>query len=317
MVVKFWGVRGSIPTPLSSREIFNKVKKIFILSKNVKLDTEEEIENFFNNLPLSIKYTYGGNTPCISIETEKSFIILDMGSGARNLGEYILTLNRFKNGGELHIFFSHTHWDHIQGLPFFNLLYDKRFKLIFYSPFEDIEERLRAQQRFEFFPVKFDDTPSLKEFIILKEKNFIKLNNEIEVYWNTLIHPGGSFSYKFVKNSKSVVYATDTEFYKIDQKFMDAIVKSWNGADVLIFDAQYTPEEYIKKINWGHSSTLIAVDVALSANVKKLILFHYDPIYNDDFIENSLRRAKEYLETINGTQNLEILLSYEGLTIEI
>jgi len=317
IIIKFWGVRGSIPTPLESSDIYNKLMKTLILAQEVELDNEEKINNFLNNLPFSIKGNYGGNTPCVSIEVNDFLLIFDFGSGIRKLGYEIMNNKKFQNGGEIHLFISHTHWDHIQGLPFFPPLYDKKFKLIFYSPFPDIKERLEFQQKFEFFPVNFFDTPSQKEFIILEKDKIINFNSNLKVSHHSLIHPGGSFGYKVSFNNKSVVYATDTEFYKIDAKFIDEITKIWNNIDVLIFDAQYTPEEYIYKINWGHSSTFLAVDVALSINAKKLVLFHYDPVYDDYFIENSLKRANEYLNFVASNSKLEVIASYEGLSIEI
>ncbi len=318
MKITFWGVRGSIPTPLSPAEIYTKIKKVLILAQGVDISTEEKIKNFLDNLPLSIRGVYGGNTPCVSVETEGSLIIFDIGSGARLLGYKILQMPQFKNGGVIHIFLSHTHWDHIQGLPFFAPAYNKNFKLIFYSPFPDIKERLSFQQDSKYFPARLEDIPSVKEFVVLKkEKETITIDKELKVCWNSLIHPGDSFAYKLASKNKSMVYATDTEFYKIDEEFMNTVTKLWKNTDVLIFDAQYTPEEYVNKISWGHSSTLMAVDVALKANAKRLVLFHHEPTYTDDFIENTLRRAKEYLNTIEPTSSLEIITAYEGLTIEI
>ncbi len=317
MKIQFWGVRGSIPTPQSPEDIYNKMKKLLILSRGVDMSSDEKIRSFLNNLPLSIRGVYGGNTPCISVQCDGTLVILDMGSGARALGFKILQMPEFKNGGIIHIFFSHTHWDHIQGLPFFAPAYNKNFKLIFYSPFPDIEKRLSFQQKPEYFPARLEEIPSAKEFKVLKKSEIVNINNKVEVLWNKLIHPGGSYAYKVVFNNKSVVYATDTEFYKIDEEFMEEIANLWSNTDVLIFDAQYTPEEYINKINWGHSSTLMAVDVALRANAKRIVLFHHDPTYTDEFIENTERRAKEYLNTIAPTSDLQIIPAYEGLTIEI
>ncbi len=317
MEVKFWGVRGSFPVPITPEEFRIKTRKLLKLSRGVDISTGEKIENFLNNLPRAISGIYGGNTSCVSVKTEKHLLIFDMGSGARILGYNILQMPEYRDGGVLDIFFSHTHWDHIQGLPFFAPLYMKNFKLIFYSPFQTIKERLVLQQKFDYFPIGLEQLASQKEFKNLKNLKSLEFDDGTKIVWHKLIHPGDSYSYKVSNSEKSVVYATDTEFYKIDEEFMDEVASVWDKADVLIFDAQYSPEEYIKKISWGHSSTLMAIDIALKCNVKRLVLFHHEPNYSDEFIDNSFKRAKEYLNTVAPESNLEIIPAFEGLKIEV
>ncbi|MBN1897576.1 MAG: MBL fold metallo-hydrolase [Spirochaetes bacterium] len=317
MIVKFWGVRGSTPTPLSPAEFQVKIKKLLTLSNKVDLSNDEKVDNFLNNLPLSIRSIYGGNTPCVSVEADDTFIILDMGSGARPLGNELMQKPHYQNGGTFHVFLSHTHWDHIQGLPFFSPIYNPKFKLIFYSPFADIKQRLAFQQQEAFFPAKLEDIPCEKEFRIIKDQKIINIDDNLKVEWKRMVHPGDSFSYKITHNNKSMVYATDAEFYKIDEAFMEEVSHLWKGAELLIFDAQYTPEEYINKISWGHSSTIMSVDIALQSESKRLVLFHHEPAYSDELIENTLSRAEEYLATIAPDSSLKIIPAYEGLVFEI
>ncbi len=318
MEITFWGVRGSIPTPISSNEIKEKIKKSLILSRGIDLSSEENLNLFLKKLPINIYGTIGGNTPCVSIvDEDDNFLIFDMGSGARYLGFEILKMKRFQNNKVLNIFFSHTHWDHIQGLPFFAPAYNKEFKLKMYSPIKNLEKRLITQQLEEFFPVPLKNIPASIEFITLDLKYPFKVSKNSKIEITKLNHPGNSYAYKLISKEKTVIYATDTEFYKIDEKFMTEIGKKWQNTDILIFDAQYTPEEYIKKINWGHSSTMVAVDIGLQIKAKKLILFHHDPIYNDDFIINTVKKAYKYMNMIEPNSNMEIIAAYEGLKIEL
>ncbi len=318
MKIKFWGVRGSLPTPISTNEIKNKIRKSLILAKGVNLDTEDKIDKFLDKLPISIYGTYGGNTPCVSVlDDDDNFLILDMGSGIRDLGYYILSSDYFKVNKTLNIFLSHTHWDHIQGFPFFVPAYMKDFTLVFHSPFKNLKERLITQQQYDFFPVELKNLPSKIGFQVLDVEKAYRLSAHTNIKITKLNHPGDSYAYNIISKDKSVIYATDTEFYKIDERFILEVGNKWLNPDVLIFDAQYTPEEYIKKISWGHSSTMVAVDIGLKVNAKKLVLFHHDPTYSDDFITNTVEKAYSYLKAISPESNMEIIAAYEGLEINI
>ncbi len=316
MEIKFWGVRGSLPTPLTIEAIKNKIKKSLILSKNVDTSSEDKINNFLTQLPLSIYGTFGGNTPCISVkDNHDNIIILDMGSGARQLS-YELKAN-YPEGKAIYIFFSHTHWDHIQGIPFFLPIYDKNFTLIFHSPKPDLENRLILQQKFEFFPAGFHQTPSKKVIKIINEGEPISIGEDLSINSYKLAHPGDSYAYKITSNNRSVIYATDAEFYHIDDQFINKMSSFWLNAEILIFDAQYTLEEYINKINWGHSTDTMAVDIAVKCNVKKLVLFHHEPNYSDELIETTVKKSNEYLKLLYPDYRLEIMGAYEGLTFNI
>ncbi|MDD5066050.1 MAG: MBL fold metallo-hydrolase [bacterium] len=316
MEIKFWGVRGSIPTPLNSQDIKLKIRKSLLLARDVDTSTEEKLDYFLNQLPFSVYGTFGGNTPCVSVQDDHdNIIILDMGSGARGLG-YDLK-QRYPNGKALYIFLSHTHWDHIQGIPFFLPIYDKNFTLIFHSPKLDIEERLIAQQEEKFFPAQFHHTFSKKMIKHIKENDELEINKDLFISSYKLMHPGDSFAYKITSNNKSVIYATDAEFYQLNEEFMNKMHQFWFNAEAIIFDAQYTMQEYISKINWGHSTNTMAVDIAVHCKIKKLILFHHEPIYTDEFIETTVRKSKEYLNILYPDYPLEILGAYEGLAINI
>jgi len=316
MNIKFWGVRGSIPSPLSADEIREKIKKSILLSRNVDTSTDDKLDHFLGQLPPSLYGTYGGNTPCISIELSTGpILVLDIGSGARNLGYYLM--EKYPGTKNIHILMSHTHWDHIQGLPFFLPVYDENSTLIFYSPKKDLEERLIFQQQPMYFPKAFHDLPCIKIVKTIPEKSKIEVDSNLSFYAYKLIHPGDSYAFKIVHKDKFIIYATDTEFYQINEAFIDKTVELWGEPEVLIFDAQYTPEEYIKKVHYGHSTSIVAVDIAVKCKTKKLILFHHEPMYTDDFIDNTVRKAKEYLDVVEPGNTMEIIGAYEGLEITV
>ena len=274
--IKFWGVRGSVPVPG----------------------------------PGTVKT--GGNTSCVEVRCGKHLIILDAGTGIRMLGNEL-----FKEGRiEAHIFISHVHWDHIQGFPFFGPAFIKDNKFFLYggkNVTTTLEEALYGQMNYPNFPVMIKDLPSGIAFNDLDEGEVITIgDNEVMVNNVKLNHPNGVYSYRIDHGGSSLVYATDTEHYATpDSK----LIEFARGADLLIYDAQYFPEEYTgesgggSKVGWGHSTMVEGARVAKEAGIKKLVLFHHDPMHTDDLIDEKERRAKEHFENS--------IAAREGMVIEL
>lgn len=261
MFVTFWGTRGSISTPGSSTE------------------------------------KYGGNTPCISVRHKDTDIILDAGTGIRNLGLELMRQAKQQDYQlNLHLFLSHTHWDHIQGLPFFAPAYMASTKLVIYgSPNKErfLEGILQGQMDVDYFPVGMNALAadlSINE--ISKEKIQI---DSVTVDWEEQIcHPGGSVRYRLNVAGKKVVYATDIELDKIfrseenveenkalAQEYCDFI----RDADLLIADGQYTEKEYPYRVGWGHSTIPVVVEIAYQQRVKQLAIFHHEPQHSDAILD--------------------------------
>ncbi|MFA4922554.1 MAG: MBL fold metallo-hydrolase, partial [Candidatus Neomarinimicrobiota bacterium] len=219
-----------------------------------------------------------------------------------------------KNGLDLHIFITHTHWDHIHGFPFFTPAFFPNNKLTFYSPHPNLKERLEVQQDFRFFPVSLEHMPAKKEFVLLEHNSTINLG-EVKISNHPLYHPGGSFSYRIEWNGKSIVYATDSEYKNLDRESTKQYIDFFRGADLLIFDAQYTFEEAIHKEDWGHSSALVGVEFAVEAGVKRLALFHHEPERNDFEIQDILKKSIDFKKINFPKQKLDIFLAMEGLEI--
>jgi len=278
--IKFWGVRGSIPTPG----------------------------------PTTVRY--GGNTPCVELRlSEDKFFILDAGSGLRELGVYLTKLGKPVKS---HIFISHMHWDHIQGIPFFVPALIPGNEFIFYGA-EDadssLQEILENQMNHVNFPIEMKDMASKLNFKALQEDTY-----EIDsVKFETFL------GFKFYVNGKSLVYISDNEPYPTnnetiendDQDFVEdsneKLVEFVKKADILIHDAQYTPEEYESRYQWGHSPYNFTVDIALKAKVKKLVIFHHDPLHDDNFVDEMIVKAQEIARSAKS--DLEIIGAREGLQI--
>jgi phosphoribosyl 1,2-cyclic phosphodiesterase len=275
--VRFWGVRGSIPTPgPGTAEI-------------------------------------GGNTSCVEVRAGGLLLVFDGGTGLRLLGNSLLRHMPI----EAWIFFSHVHWDHIQGFPFFTPAFVRGNVIHMYGGVKvsgTLEETLAGQMENPSFPVHLSEMGAKMNFTDLEEGELVELPSKegpVKISNTRGNHPNGVYAYRVDHAGHSVMYATDTEHYAIvDPK----LKKLAEGVDVLIYDAQYTPEEYagvsgMPKTGWGHSTFEAAVELAKAAGVKKLVLYHHDPGQDDKAVRDKERRARELFPNS--------IAAYEGLTIQL
>jgi phosphoribosyl 1,2-cyclic phosphodiesterase len=268
MTLRFWGVRGSTPTAVAA------------------------------NLG------YGGNTPCASVMTETDeLLIFDAGSGLRALGAELMRLEKMPR--KLHLFCTHFHWDHLQGLPFFAPLYRKETELAIYSAHdpEELHEILGLQMGAPYFPVEFDEVPSQVELWQIGSKG-VKVGG-VKVEGFPLNHPQGAQGYRITGVGKTIVFATDHEHG--DEEIDANLLEVARGADVLIYDAQYTADEYASRAGWGHGTWVAAVEVAAAAGVGKLVLFHHDPEHDDAAIDAIVAVARErFAETVAAREGMAV-----------
>lgn len=262
--VQFWGVRGSIACPGK--------------------DT----------------IRYGGNTPCIEMRVGKERLIFDAGTGIRLLGEQMISesLSSSNTGTTGHIFFSHSHWDHIQGFPFFTPAFMAGNHFDIYGGLTpngiSIKERLNTQMMDPNFPVPLKIMGAEMHFHNLAVGAVVKIG-DATVTSVSLNHPGGATGYRVNYDGRSAAYITDTEHHI---GTLDAnILKFIEGVDLFIYDCTYTDEEYTRpnssKVGWGHSTWQEGVRLAQVASVKELVIFHHDPSHDDLFMDEVARSAKE------------------------
>jgi len=315
MKIKFWGVRGSIPTPSTSAQIKKKIRRVVHQLYDKKITDRHAADSYIDGLSSIEAGLIGGNTACIEIRADDQLIILDMGSGIKRLGNYILKHDQTAEGLDVHIFITHTHWDHILGFPFFAPAFLPNNRLHFYSGHPNLKERLETQQDFRFFPVALHHMGASKEFIQLKHHSSTDIG-KVKISNYPLHHPGGSFGYRIEHEGKTIAYATDSEYKDLNKSSMKKPLELFKNADLIIFDAQYTFEEAIHKEDWGHSSALIGIDIAIQANVKRLALFHHEPERDDFEIEDILKKSIDYKNINYPTSNIDIFLAEEGLEIK-
>lgn len=282
MEVQFWGTRGSIPTP--------------------GLETVR----------------YGGNTTCLEIRHKDDFIIIDAGTGIRALGNKLL--RERGSTSDVHLLITHTHWDHIQGLPFFLPAFIKGKKLRIFGPHNhqsSFDKVLADQMQFSYFPVNFSQLQADISPRTLHELESFEIGS-IKVTPKYVNHPVPTLAYRMESDGKSITFMTDVEPYRDilyggvcpsedeREEFEDvqAAVREQNqqivdfakGSDILIMDAQYTKEEYLNgRVGWGHTSIEDAIDIGIAAGVTQLLLFHHDPDRTDEQLEALVNLHRERL----------------------
>ncbi len=234
----------------------------------------------------------GGNTSCVEVVVGDTRIVLDAGSGLRGLGDELVA------GGpsQTTLLLSHLHWDHIQGLPFFTPIYLPGHRVEVVSGPNGVmplADALRRQMSAPFFPVEFDEVSAQVSTREARAGEALKIG-DVTVRMARLNHPDPVWGYRLEHGGRSVVYATDTEHYECVDPVLRKLAA---GADTLIYDAQYTPEEYRgeagpARVGWGHSTWTAAVELARAAGVRQLVLFHHDPRRDDDAVAAIEARAR-------------------------
>jgi len=298
MRLVFWGTRGSISTPGKQT------------------------------------VRYGGNTPCVELRlNNEQLIILDAGTGLRNLGEKLI------EGGKslkAHILISHPHWDHIQGFPFFKPAFISGNEFTIIGGETDrvsLQKMISDQMNKVYFPVQLNELKATLKFRQVGEEEFSIGDARVQTLF--VNHPTFAIGYRIAHKGKSVVYISDNEPFdrrvaqtlrNVDKQIVDLYLRSTGdpnqriydfvkNADVLIHDTTYTPEEYVDRVGWGHSHYLFTLDVAAQGKVKQLVLFHHDPGHSDEKIDDMLKKCRNEIRTRRF--HFECVAAMEGMEIKL
>jgi phosphoribosyl 1,2-cyclic phosphodiesterase/tetratricopeptide (TPR) repeat protein/anti-anti-sigma regulatory factor len=315
MKVRFWGARGSIPAPISPEQIEEKICRAILQMPDISPRDESAVRAYVRQLPPLQRGTAGGNTPCIEIESTGETIILDAGSGIRRLGLEMLKGVFGRGEGTIHLLISHTHWDHIQGFPFFLPAFVRGNRVLIYGV-HNLRQAFEDQMASTYFPVPLSSMKSQLTFIPIQPgQSFTIGQTQVAILKNP--HPGDSYSFRFEDQHSSLVYASDVEYKQLTEASVQPHIEFFRNADALIFDAQYTLRESWQKVDWGHSSALIGVDLARAAGVKRLVLFHFDPTYTDPDLETIQVNTVAYQGQDQTRPTCEVIVAYEGLALDL
>lgn len=282
MKITFWGTRGSVASP-----------------------GEETIR-------------YGGNTTCVEVRlSDDQLIIIDAGTGIRKLGQKLIKEHEEKN---INVFLTHPHWDHIQGFPFFAPMYSRDFTIIIYgwpTPLRKVKHTITDQMEGTYYPVDFSQLNARIDFYEIKEYDLPYKTAKLSFL--RVNHPVLCHSIKIEEDGKTFVFMTDNELEALTPNVKitpwDDFVNFCKGADMLVHDAQYTPEEIETKRGYGHSSYTSVLELARQSGVKNLILFHHDPDHTDEDVDNILSNCREIIA--DKGLNLQCLAAEEGMSLEL
>jgi phosphoribosyl 1,2-cyclic phosphodiesterase len=277
MRVNFYGVRGSVPAPgpQTSR--------------------------------------YGGNTSCVEVRlVDGTTLALDAGTGLRELGKRLMTEGR---SSPVHLFLSHTHWDHVMGLPFFAPLYDKNNHLLVYPLANEAQERFQRNIFDDIhFPVSVNDIPSKVEFA--RPEGDVWQVGTAQVRRIQLNHPGGAQGFRIDDGGSSIAYLTDNEISAARPLVtVDDLARFADGVDLLIHDSQYVPSDMPHKRGFGHSLVEDVLKLGQFAKPGRLVLFHHDPDRTDDALDQIGTRARAWLQ--EHAKGVELTVANEGLSIDV
>jgi phosphoribosyl 1,2-cyclic phosphodiesterase len=312
MLVRFWGVRGSTPTPLAAADLRAEQRRLLLGAHGIDLADPSAVDRYLQAQPDPI----GGHTACIEVRAGDQLFILDAGSGLRLLGQALLQESFGQGQGEAHILLSHGHWDHLQGFPFFTPAYIPGNQLHLYAVEADPRAYLDYQQTAPtYFPV---DVAYLRA-----DKHFHRLACGVPVQIGSatvnslaLYHPGVAYAYRIDAGGKSLVFASDGEYKSLAEADLQPFLTFFQGADLLVFDSQYALRDaFLSREDWGHSSVIIGVDLAERAGVKRLVTFHHDPNDSDAQIYAAAEAARTYARVNDIAHHTEVIAGREGLTV--
>ncbi|TVQ39805.1 MAG: MBL fold metallo-hydrolase [Spirochaetaceae bacterium] len=314
MTVRIWGARGSRPTPLRAEQVRSKISAVVQRIQQRDIVSPADRERFLGALPAWLFGTVGGNTACLEIIPRQGpTILIDAGSGIAELSASMG--QRLKPTHEFHIFFTHFHYDHVQGLPFFGPAYNPRCSVHFYSPLPGIQATLSSHMQHPFFPVTMEEKMGGSLFFHQLKGQEVTIGSAT-VRYRELNHPGRGWGYRIEEAGSVFVHASDVELQESDFEKTAANSAFFANSDALILDTQYTLGEAIEKYNWGHSSFSLGVDFATAWSAKRLYLFHHEPLYDDAKLHKNLQLARWYAQRL-GNLDLEVYLSEEGMEISL
>ena len=311
MLIHFWGVRGSLPTPLTPQQVQSKIMAAVQRVTADDIKDEEARARFVSSLPSWIFGTAGGNTTCVEVKSLGNELVFDAGTGLRLFGKS----QNLPKDKKYNFFFTHFHWDHIQGFPFFDAAYDPESEFNIYSALENTKAVLEEQMKQPYYPVPFT--------ALTKKMNFMTLNpgapiniGDTQIVCCPMSHPGTSYSYAVIEGNKKFVFATDVELRSKDFDSSPIMERVFKGADCIVIDSQYTAEEAYRKQNWGHSAFCYAVDFAVHWGIKNVYLFHHEPTYDDKKLYSILQAARWYAQYI-AHEDINIQLAKEDMEIQL
>jgi phosphoribosyl 1,2-cyclic phosphodiesterase len=296
MRLKLWGVRGSLPAPVppeTARLHLEETLSRFERLKDANLPVT--VRGFIDTLPVHLAGGYGGHTSCAEVTHESTRLLIDAGSGLRAFSDWALRTE--PKTDEFHVYFTHFHWDHLIGLPFFAPVYMKGKRVHFYAVHDDLEASIRTLFHKPNFPVPYDVVREQIHLHPLEPRKPFQLGG-LTLTPYQLDHPDPCWGARIEAGGKALAWSVDTECTRITREEMGEDLALYSGADAMVFDAQYSFGEALEKINWGHASGPTGIDIALRENIKLALFVHHDPSASDEAIRGAEEETQHYYDEL-------------------
>lgn len=326
MSVKIWGSRGSLPAPWTPAFVEAHIRSI--LEDFVDWSRDSSPPNFIDGfLQSRARHRlggYGGNTSCVEVRSQKKQLIIDGGSGIRPLGYELMQGPCGKGEGELHLLFTHFHWDHLIGLPFFTPFFVPGNKIHLYAVQPDLKSVFQMLFRKPCFPVPLEQLGSNLIYHQLAPRVPVQFG-DMTVTPYQLDHPDPCWGFRIESAGKVYSHCVDTECRRLTRKALGPDLPLYQGVDTLLFDGQYTLMETLEKVNWGHATASLGLDIAMREGVRRVVFVHHDPASNEEKIAAAEIQARRYYEEqLKHAQASELHLhpvewafGYEGMLLEV
>lgn len=326
MKIKIWGARGSLPAPLTPAALESRMMELVEGFLEAGHTQKSEIPKFFSSLPAHRLGGYGGNTPCVEVTAGNHQAIIDAGSGIRMLGYDLMKGPCGSGKGEAHLFFTHFHWDHLIGLPFFTPIFIPGNTIHVYAVQADLKDVFRTLFRKPYFPLDLEQIGARIVYHALDPRKPFGFG-EMTITPYQLDHPDPCWGYKIEHAGRAYSHCVDTEATRTSHEELGPDLPLYQGVDLMIFDAQYTLIETIEKVNWGHAAAPVGLDIAMREGVKKVVFMHHDPASTDEKIAAAEAQARRYYETQlrsakrtgvdSGIREIDWIYAREGMFFEL
>lgn len=280
-----------------------------------------QVSRYIQNIETPLLGGYGAATTCVEVQSQKSQLIIDGGSGIRNLSEKIMTGTTGRSKGPFHIFMTHFHWDHVIGLPFFTPHFIPGCEVHYYAVQPELEKLIRGIFCRPYFPVPFEALKAKIVFHVLEPRKPYQLD-DFTITPYKLDHPDPCWGLKVESGGKTYSHCVDTEGTRITREELGEDLPLYQNIDLMYFDAQYTLPELAEKANWGHSAAQVGLDIALREGIKKILFAHHDPGARIEHVLELKRQTREYYESReiqNSGQQSAVAwdFAHEGLEIKL
>lgn len=321
MRVKFWGVRGSLPSSPTPDQWYHHIEHLMMGFFKAGFDQPDQIRDYLKSMSVPAVGSFGTATTSVEVTSRESRIIIDGGSGIKRLGDHMV--DKGEGRGPFHIFLTHFHWDHLIGLPFFIPHFFPGTKIHYYAVQPELEQVIRSKFKKPYFPVPFDSLRSDIHFHQLAPRKSVVID-DMKVTPYLLDHPDPCWGFRVESGGLAYAHCVDTECTRQTREEIGADLPLYENADLMYFDAQYTLPALAEKENWGHSAAQIGIDIAFREKVKYVLFAHHDPGASTKQIYELIDQTREYYQwkirnkrQVEDLHNLKWKFAYEGLEVDL